>query len=73
MPRDWRHALAEGRLLLLSPFPERQRRQTADLARQRNEFVAALADEIYIPHVTPGGSLEKLLYQIRLWNIPIQH
>ena len=41
VPREWRGPLAEGRLLLLSPFTEKSRRVTSGLAAARNKFVAA--------------------------------
>ena len=40
IPRDWRRALENGRLLVLSPFPSTARRPTVELAAQRNEIVA---------------------------------
>jgi len=60
-----------GRLLLLSPFPARIRRATADLARQRNLFVAAMADEVCFVHAAPGGNLETLKAHVIQWGIPI--
>jgi predicted Rossmann fold nucleotide-binding protein DprA/Smf involved in DNA uptake len=71
LPADWKKAMAAGRLLLLSPFPGRVRRVTADLARQRNLFVAAMADEACFVHTTPGGNLEKLKVRVLQWGIPI--
>jgi hypothetical protein len=46
-------AFNAGRLLLLSPFPPKDKRVTAALAEQRNCFVAALADNIFVPHAAP--------------------
>ena len=66
VPPDWKKPLADGRLLLLSPFPATAKRVTANLAARRNEFVAALADEVVIFHATPGGHLESLLPRINL-------
>ena len=50
IPRAWRPALDEGRLLILSPFPETVRRPTAKIAAERNELVASLADRVFIAH-----------------------
>ena len=58
VPREWRAALDEGRMLALSPFPSAQRRMTAALAARRNEFVAALAARVFIAHAAPGGRTE---------------
>ena len=60
LPAQQGIAVANGRLLILSCFNERERRVTAELAARRNEFVAALADEVWFAHVTPGGQLEQL-------------
>lgn len=57
IPPVWKSALAQGRLLLVSPFPQSIRRATAETARRRNEFVAALATETLVLHATPGGRL----------------
>jgi predicted Rossmann fold nucleotide-binding protein DprA/Smf involved in DNA uptake len=55
MPSDWKSALAAGRMLILSPYTEKRAdNRTID---RRNQLVAALADELYIPYATPGGNL----------------
>lgn len=56
LPAEWKPALAGGRLLVLSPFPETAHRASARLAAERNAFTAALADEIVIAHATPGAT-----------------
>ncbi len=60
VPAAWRAPLEEQRLLVISPFPDRARRSTAELALRRNAFVAALADELLILHASPGGKIEQL-------------
>jgi len=60
VPPDWKKPLTDGRLLILSCFSEGERRVTADLAARRNELVAALADEVWFAHITPGGRTEQL-------------
>lgn len=57
-------AIHAGRLLLLSPF-EKASRVTAELAEQRNRFVAALAPEGVAIHATAGGRVERLLGEMR--------
>ncbi|MEW6187292.1 MAG: DNA-processing protein DprA [Thermodesulfobacteriota bacterium] len=71
VPPDWKEGLAEGRLLILSPFPVGQRRFTVELARQRNLLVAALSDEICFIHSDPGGRIEELRQLVERWMIPI--
>ena len=70
LPAQWAIAVAGGRLLILSPFTAKENRVTTDLARRRNEFVAAMADEAYIAHAAPGGQLEQLAKRLETWNVP---
>ena len=58
IPADWRPALNGGRLLVLSPFPSRQRRPTAETSELRNGLVATLADRVFIAHAAPGSKTE---------------
>ena len=58
IPRDWGTALDDGRLLVLSPFPATARRPTAELAAQRNNLVAELAQQVLITHAAPGSKTE---------------
>ena len=64
IPRDWRPALDDGRLLVLSPFPATVRRPTADLAAQRNELVASLASRVFIAHAAPGSKTEAFVRRL---------
>lgn len=59
VPTDWQKPLADGRLLILSFFAG-QDRITTELAARRNDLVAALADEVWFAHITPGGQMEQL-------------
>lgn len=68
IPPEWRQPFAEGRLLILSAFPDAETRVTAALAERRNEIVAALADEVYFAHVTPGGEMERLSKRVAEWS-----
>jgi predicted Rossmann fold nucleotide-binding protein DprA/Smf involved in DNA uptake len=70
LPAQWAIAVASGRMLILSAFASTAARITAELAVRRNEFVAALADEVYIAHATVGGHLESLTRRLRAWGIP---
>src|SRR5436190_1337251 len=71
LPARWKAALLQGRLLLLSPFAEPQRRATVARAQVRNEVVAALADVLLITHATPGGRTERFCHTVRTWCIPL--
>jgi hypothetical protein len=68
LPAAWRTPLNEGRLLVLSCFPPGHSRVTAELASQRNLFVAALADKVWFAHVTPGGQMERLSHRAKAWH-----
>lgn len=50
-----RLAVADGRLLAISPFDDNVRRTTAAQAVQRNDLVAALSEIVLVPHAAPGG------------------
>lgn len=69
LPAPQRRALEDGRLAIISPFPIRERRATADLARRRNRFVAALADEVVFAFIAPGGSLSRLAEELAGWGV----
>ena len=60
IPSFWKLPLAEGRLLILSPFPPQQVRQTMELADRRNHLLAHMADTLLIVHAEPGSTTEKL-------------
>lgn len=66
VPPDWKQPLVEGRMLILSCFSESEHRVTTDLATRRNELVAALADEIWIAHITPGGQMDRLSQRLSM-------
>lgn len=69
--QDLRAALEAGRLLLLSPFASTPRRVTKESATLRNELVAALADEAFIAHASPGGETARLLEKLAAWGVPV--
>ena len=60
LPTAWRTPLAEGRMLVLSPFGAPYRRPTANLAEQRNLFVSTLADTVVIAHAHSGSKIDRL-------------
>jgi len=56
-----REALEGNRMLILE-----MRNQDGDLAaaEQRNRFVLEHADQLWLPHVTPGGMLDRLIREL---------
>ena len=71
LPTAWKAPLAQGRLLIVSPFAGKQHRITADLARKRNEFVAALADEVFFAYAAPGSKTERFCHDVLAWGKPL--
>lgn len=70
-PADWRPALDDRRLLVLSPFPSGQRRPTAETAERRNELVAVLADRVFIAHAAPGSKTEAFARKLAAVGKPL--
>lgn len=56
--REWKIALEEDRMLILSPFKEK--RPDARTIERRNQLVADLADELHIPYASPSGNLGRI-------------
>jgi len=65
---EWEAPMAEGRLLLLSPFAPEKNRVSAERAQVRNRFVAAVADAIFIAYAESGGNAEALAREAVKWN-----
>lgn len=60
LPAVLKNGVEAGRLALVSPFGVRQRRAKADLAEERNRFVAAVATEVFVTYAAPNGKTEGL-------------
>ncbi len=58
-------AFDAGRLLILSPFPPKDKRITATHAEARNRFIGALSDRIFIPHAAPNSRTLALYEDLR--------
>lgn len=71
LPAQQAIAVAGGRMLFLSCFPSEVTRVTAALATRRNEFVAALADEVWFAHIAPGGLSDRLARRLVQWDVPL--
>ena len=68
IPTECRPAFDQGRILFLSRFVGGPKRVTKESATQRNELVAALADEVYFAHVAPGGEAERIAGRVGGWG-----
>jgi predicted Rossmann fold nucleotide-binding protein DprA/Smf involved in DNA uptake len=71
LSKQYAKPITEGRLLMVSPFGERVKRATQEIARFRNEFVAALADEVFIAYAAPGGKTESFCEKVLGWAKPL--
>ncbi|NLX24463.1 MAG: DNA-binding protein [Lentisphaerae bacterium] len=63
-PVDCRAAVAEGRLLIVSPFKDNVRHVTAKTAMARNRIVADLATAVVVAHAAPGSKIEALSLEL---------
>ena len=68
---EWKRGLSESRLLILSIFAGKFRRSTVELARQRNTFVAALADNIFVAHASEGSRTLEFANMVSEWEKPL--
>lgn len=59
-PVDCRPAVDDGRLVMVSTFPEQVRHVTAETAMTRNRLVADMADAVVVTHAAQGGKMNAL-------------
>ena len=62
--KEQKTAIQQNRLLVVSPFQGAKHRMTSALAQKRNQFVAALADTVFIAYASSGSKTEELAKQI---------
>lgn len=68
---EYKKPLDEGRLLILSPFAEKEKRISSERALERNRFIAAVGDSIFIPYAAPNSKTEKLCKELLSWGKPV--
>ncbi len=78
-PAETKQAIEDGRLLVVSPFPDSTHRITADTARKRNAFMLSVAGRVVVGYAKEKGSLAEALRAvsagkevIRLANEPLK-
>jgi predicted Rossmann fold nucleotide-binding protein DprA/Smf involved in DNA uptake len=71
MRKEFKKPLEEGRLVFLSPFKESQRRNAVETAMERNRFVAALADAVFVAHASPNSKTELFCRELLSWGKPL--
>ena len=70
-PVDCRKAAADGRLIMVTPFPDSVRHITAATATKRNRLAAGLADAVVVAHAAPGSKMEALCREILAAGKPL--
>jgi len=68
---EYKKPIEKGRLLLLSPFKESQKRNTVETANERNRFVAALADTVFAAHASPNSKMERFCHEVLKLGKPL--
>jgi len=68
---EYREGIDKGRLLILSLFKSHRHRSDVEMAFRRNRFVAAVADNILIPHAAASSNTERLCRELISWQKPV--
>lgn len=71
IPAAYKQPLQQGRMLLLSPFADQERRATVETAMLRNRFVAAVAGAIFVAHAEPQSKTERFCGEVLAWQKPL--
>lgn len=71
LSKSWNAIIQSGRMLILSPFQDNVRRISAKSALFRNDFIAAISDEIFVPYAAPGSKSEAFCMKILEWGKPL--
>jgi len=70
-PVDCRSAVAEGRLVMVTSFPDAVRHITAKTATTRNRLVVEMASAVVVAHAAPGSKMEALCRDILAAGKPL--
>jgi predicted Rossmann fold nucleotide-binding protein DprA/Smf involved in DNA uptake len=68
---EYKKPLEDGRLLIISPFTEKAKRISAENSLERNRFISAIGDSIFISYSAPNSKTEQLCKEILTWNKPV--
>jgi hypothetical protein len=67
IPPEWLPALEQNRMLILEwRAPVHDGRANLADARARNAFIMQIADQLWIPRMTPGGMIESLVKELKM-------
>ncbi len=61
IPKAWQPHIENGRLLIVSKFPNNVKRMTAETATERNQFIIDLSRSAFFSYAEQGGKMEKLI------------
>ena len=61
IPEEWQPHIENGRLLIVSKFPNNVKRMTAETATERNQFIIDLSSSAFFSYAEQGGKMEKLI------------
>ena len=70
-PVDCRPAVAEGRLVMVTPFEDSIRHITKETATTRNRLVGEMASSVVVAHAAPGSKMEVLCHEILAAGKPL--
>ncbi len=70
-PVDCRPAVAEGRLVIVTPFANSVRHITTKTAIARNRLVVEMASAVVVAHAAPGSKMEALCREILAAGKPL--
>jgi predicted Rossmann fold nucleotide-binding protein DprA/Smf involved in DNA uptake len=70
-PVDCRPAVAEGRLVMVTPFGDTVRHITQTTATTRNRLVVEMASAVVVAHAAPGSKMEALCRDILAVGKPL--
>lgn len=70
-PVECRPAVAEGRLVMVTPFPDTVRHITTATATTRNRLVVEMASVVVVTHAAPGSKMEALCRDILVGGKPL--
>lgn len=70
-PVDYRSAVADGRLIMVTSFPPTEKRITAETAMIRNRLVVDLATAVVVAHAAPDSKMETLCREILASGKPL--
>lgn len=73
IPSTWQAEIEKGRMLIISPFKEYQKRITKDMSIKRNDLAAHMAGRVLVIHAHENGSLKDRLSQWEADGIEITH